>query len=81
MNQRRQCRSKSLFSASDNGENLEIPAGSLLEYVTGPLHDEISAGDAARFDISDREVFFEFRGRRLKATWKQFYDLGGCEEI
>ena len=86
MNQRRQWRSENPFTALyvDDGEELEVPAGSLLERVTGPLADEIPAGDATRFDLADREdrdVSFDLGGRRLKATWKQFHIVGDCVEI
>ena len=83
MNQRRQWRSKNPFRAFylDGGESFEIPAESLLKRLAGPLHDEIPAGDPTRFDVSGREVFFDFGSRHLKTTWTQFHVVGDCEEI
>jgi hypothetical protein len=65
----------------DDGKELEVLAGSLLKGVAGLVYDQIPAGDAVRFDMSDREVFFELGGRRLRATWEQFHNVGDCHEI
>ncbi|HUE01196.1 MAG TPA: hypothetical protein VMR62_16600 [Bryobacteraceae bacterium] len=83
MNQRREWRSSKPFTAFyvDDGEEVEVPAGSLLKCVTGPIADEVAAGDATGFNLADREVFFDFRGRHLRTTWEQFHVVGECEEI
>ena len=83
MTQRRQWKSKHPFSSFclNGGEEMEVPGGALLRRVTLPRADEIPAGAAVRFDLTNREVSFDLGTRQFKTTWEQFHFVGDCAEI
>jgi hypothetical protein len=68
--------------AGVHGErDVVVPAGATLSDYQGPSHNVVRPGNAPSFDFQERRVSFVFDGERLTAKWREFHDVGDCEEI